>query len=112
MTAVVDGRALLLNHVTETQWRQQVLTWAEREGWLRYFTFDSRHSIAGFPDLVLCRPPRLIFAELKTQRGGLTPAQLAWIAALKCVPGIEVYVFRPADEMTVKATLGRKDNLP
>jgi len=110
ITPVVDGRAVLLNTVTERDWRQQVLTWAEREGWLRYFTFDSRHSIAGFPDVVLCRPPRLLFCELKTQRGRVTLAQTAWIQALRAVPGIEVHVWRPGDEVAVKHTLSAAPN--
>ncbi len=36
----------------------------------------------GFPDLVLVRPPRLVFAELKSLSGKLTPEQTAWIDAL------------------------------
>jgi hypothetical protein len=44
-------------------------------GWRRYHTFLSKHSPAGFPDEVLVRPPRLIFAELKSDHGRLKPEQ-------------------------------------
>lgn len=39
----------------------------------------------GFPDLVLLRPPRLIFAELKSLSGKLTPEQEGWLDALELV---------------------------
>jgi hypothetical protein len=35
---------------------------------LLYHTFDSQHSAAGFPDLVMARGRRLVAAELKTER--------------------------------------------
>ena len=52
------------------------------------------------PDLCLVRGRRLIFAELKTEKGRLTPAQEAWLEAFKALRStapIEVYVWRPAD---------------
>lgn len=56
----------------------------------------------GFPDYVLVRPPRLIFAELKvkpeTQAAGRPREdQVAWLDALRQMPGVEVYVWRPED---------------
>ena len=66
-------------------------------GWRRYHTFLSKHSPAGFPDEVLVRPPRLVFAELKTARGRVKPEQQAWLEALRAVPGVEVFVWRPCD---------------
>lgn len=51
---------------------------------------------AGFPDLVLARPPRLIFAELKGERGRLSEPQQAWLELLGEVEGpLEVFVWRP-----------------
>jgi hypothetical protein len=103
---VNPGRAALLEGLLESPFREQVRVWAERRGWLVYFTWSSRHSPAGFPDLVLVRPPRLIFAELKTQRAppprGL---QEQWLAALRGVPAIEVYLWRPLDEDAILAAL-------
>jgi VRR-NUC domain len=65
--------------------------------WRRYHTWSSKHSPAGFPDEVLLRPPRLVFAELKSERGRLKPDQEAWLEELRQMPGVEVYVWRPAD---------------
>lgn len=50
----------------------------------------------GFPDLVLVRPPRLVVAELKTDRGSLTEAQKLWLLGFAGCDA-EVYVWRPAD---------------
>jgi hypothetical protein len=51
----------------------------------------------GWPDLALVRPPRLVLAELKTDKGMTTPAQDEWLALLGACHGIEVYQWRPAD---------------
>lgn len=48
----------------------------------------------GFPDLVLVRPPRLVFAELKAERGRLTAEQEHWLDVLRQA-GAEVYVWKP-----------------
>lgn len=51
----------------------------------------------GFPDLVLLRPPRLIFAELKSDRGRVDFDQATWLNSLGTVAGVEDYVWRPRD---------------
>ena len=48
---------------------------------------------AGFCDLVLAKPGRLIFAELKSATGKLRPEQKAWIAVLAAA-GAEVVVWQ------------------
>jgi hypothetical protein len=65
----------------------------------------SIHSPAGFPDLVLCRPPRLVVAELKTATGKATLAQQEWLAALGACTGVEAALWRPADWSLIDATL-------
>lgn len=50
---------------------------------------------AGFPDLLMARGQVLIAAELKADKGRLTPAQTEWLDALSNV--CDVYVWRPAD---------------
>ena len=101
----------------EESWLGWVTDYAVRVArppWRYYHTRDSRRSAAGFPDLVLVRGPRLIFAELKTERGKLTADQVAWLEDLAMVaatatgrawdppgdpppPVPEVYVWRPSD---------------
>jgi hypothetical protein len=82
---------------TEKQFRQGVYDLARTFGWLVYFTWNSLHSPAGFPDLVLVKDDQLIFAELKSQKGKTTPAQDGWIEALRQVPDVLVFVWRPSD---------------
>lgn len=61
---------------------------------------------AGFPDLILCRGPRLVVAELKSRRGKLSPDQLDWLEAWRQV-GAEVFVWRPDDWDDICRVLGR-----
>ena len=51
----------------------------------------------GFPDLILLRPPRLIFAELKSPRGRVDFNQATWLNGLDTVPTVEQYLWRPGD---------------
>lgn len=49
---------------------------------------------AGWPDLVLVRD-RVLFAELKSERGTVGPYQRRWIDVLRGA-GAEVHVWRPS----------------
>jgi hypothetical protein len=89
----------------ERELLQQVRDLARLLGWRVYHTHDSRRSPEGFPDLVLVRPPRLLFVELKREGRGPTLAQHGWLEALAAVPGVEVYLWRPGDWELVVATL-------
>jgi hypothetical protein len=40
---------------------------------------------------------RLVFAELKSDKGKLTAAQAAWLEVLGQVPHVEAYCWRPCD---------------
>src|SRR5689334_7845732 len=64
---------------SEDKFQTKVLELARIYHWKTYHTYDSQRSTAGFPDLVLVRPPRLIFAELKSAGGNLTVAQKEWL---------------------------------
>lgn len=93
--------------LSERQWQAQVLRLAGLHGWMAHHTHDSRRSQPGFPDLVLVRAGRLIFAELKTDTGRLRPEQAVWLDELQRTPA-EVYVWRPADVDAVVAVLSRR----
>lgn len=97
---------------SERQFQTAVVEYAEHLRWLAYHTFDSRRSKPGFPDLVLLRPPRLIIAELKTEKGRVKPDQREWLDGLAeiatdaiylgpdgvCpIRPVEVHVWRPSD---------------
>jgi VRR-NUC domain len=63
------------------------------KGWRTPVTADG----AGWPDLVLVRPPRLIFAEIKSETGELRPRQTEWLDVLRLLPAAETYLWRPSD---------------
>ena len=83
--------------MTERDLTRAVADLAKTFGWARYHTHRSDFSPAGWPDEVLCRPPRLVIAELKGDKGKLSEHQQEWIDLLGQVPGVEVHVWRPAD---------------
>lgn len=96
----------------ERDFQAEVLKVAQMAGWQSYHTHDSRRSAPGFPDLVLAKPGRLIFAELKTNTGKLTPEQATWLNVLAhTVTGVEVYQWTPRDWDTILWTLtGRRSH--
>lgn len=93
-----------LGLVSERQWQRTVREYAEAMGWRVYAVWRSDHSPAGWPDLALVRPPRLVFAELKSERGRPTPAQLAWLEDLRA-SGAETHLWRPSDWDEVQEVL-------
>lgn len=105
-------------------------------GWRYYHTHRSDRSPPGFPDYVAVRGPELIFAELKTERGHVRPAQAEWLEALEAfargvwnlgevvaeeiadgtyagtveageAPVVDVYLWRPSDLDAINARLSR-----
>ena len=87
--------------LSEKQLSQCIVDLAQLLGWRSYRTWRSLHSPAGFPDLVMVRKGQLIFAELKSDKGRLTPAQQEWLDALHEVgdynDSVRTYLWRPAD---------------
>ena len=84
--------------VTERDLREQVRTLCKLFGWKMYFSWTSIHSPRGFPDLVLANPEqkRVIYAELKAEKGKVTEYQQEWLETLDAC-GQEVYLWRPGD---------------
>ncbi len=94
---VDEYNAQVAADMTEAQLQRLVMSLAAACGWqLRYHTHDSRRSDKGFPDCVFLRRDRLVFAELKSQKGRVRPEQRVWLDALEASPA-EVYLWRPAD---------------
>ena len=81
--------------MTEEQLRSAYRELAYMLGWrMRYHTRYSIRSDPGWPDDVLCKPPRIIFVEAKSEKGKVTPKQAAWLDTLSDC-GLECYVWRP-----------------
>ena len=91
--------------VTERDWQRQVTDAAELFGWSwahfrparterGWRTAVSGPLGAGFPDLVMVKGDRLIFAELKAEGARLRPEQTTVLDALR--GAADVYVWRPS----------------
>ena len=105
--------------ITEKQFEAQVKDLAKIFGWLYYHTWRSIHSPAGFPDCVMVRPPRLIFAELKSEKGIVSKDQQKWLDILRRCSFMvsdhldgafyqnmpEVYLWCPSDIERIAETL-------
>src|SRR5689334_22388822 len=77
-----DGKAASFERQSEREFQREVIKRAALFGWRYYHTYNSRRSAAGFPDLVLARGDRLIFAELKTEKGNVSEDQQKWLESL------------------------------
>ena len=89
--------AAVLELIKEKDFQAAVIDLARLFGWRPFWTWRSINSPEGEPDLRLVRPPRVIFAELKTEKGRLTAFQRSAGELLMLCPGIEYYLFRPRD---------------
>ena len=83
--------------VTEQAFQETVVQAAEMFGWWHYHVADSRRSRPGFPDLVLIKPPKVIFLEVKREKGRLTVAQADVLAMLEDCSEVQAAVVRPSD---------------
>lgn len=86
--ALAMSEADLLSNVREM---------AKAAGWMVYHTHDSRRSEVGFPDCVLVRKSRILFVELKSEKGKPSPAQVEWLHALMLTRRVETFLWRPSD---------------
>lgn len=99
-----SAQRALISTITEKDFQSKITDYASFMGWVwihqrpgltqsgRWVTAISGKK--GFPDLVLVRE-RVIFAEVKTEKGRLSKEQKEWQAAL-AEAGAEVYVWRPS----------------
>jgi hypothetical protein len=91
----------------EKEFQRAVIEYAKMMGWRVHHTLPAItqsgrwitpvQGDVGFPDLVLCRPPRLIIAELKRAGGKVSVAQRDWLSALRACDGVECYIWYPSD---------------
>lgn len=100
----------------ESDYQNRIVAWARYNGWkVAHFRRAQRGGKwmtpvaadgAGFPDLVLTRAGRLIFAEVKAG-SPVSIEQRQWLDHLEAVPGVEVYVWKLKDWHTVQDILKR-----
>jgi len=77
------------------------------KGWRTAVSADGQ----GFPDLVLVREPRVIFAELKSDKGKVADEQQEWIGLLEGCKGVETYIWRPGIWEDILAILGYQEKI-
>lgn len=107
---------LTMRPMTETEWKNDVMSKARSIGWMAFHANDSRRQVRdgtlvgdsefkGFPDCMFIRGERLVFAELKNDTRKLTPEQWLTLRALEATGLVETYVWRPKDAAEVLAVL-------
>lgn len=119
-TRAIQGR---LDAISETEFTDAILQWAKVYSWRRFHVRGNTKRLiqgdVGFPDLVLVRPPRLIFAELKVGSNKLAPEQSAWLEDLRMTrmaarlegaatsSTIECYLWRPEQWSQILVVLSK-----
>jgi hypothetical protein len=94
-------RKMLTEAMTEKDLQAHVRSVATVNGWRAFCWWSSLHSPAGWPDLVLVREvndsqARLLFVELKSEKGKFVPEQEEAHRLLR-LTGHQVYVWRQSD---------------
>jgi len=109
----VNARQVLAAAMTEAELERQVRDLITGLGLLGYHTRDSRRSDKGFPDFVICGS-RVLYRELKREKGRVTDDQRQWIHALSAA-GADAGIWWPscllsgriAAELTAVSRLAR-----
>lgn len=78
-----------LAHVYQWRVHHERPAWTNK-GWRTPIQGDR-----GFPDLVLARSPRVIIAEVKSDKGRLTREEREWLEEMEGCPGVESFIWRP-----------------
>lgn len=88
--------AVPLADMLEKDWDRQVRELATTLGYRYYHTLRSKGSQPGYPDITLvsAQRRRVVFLELKREKGVVSDKQAAWLRDLHRA-GAEVYVVRP-----------------
>ena len=100
---MTTARAVVTRSISEAAFQAQVVQTAELFGWSTFHVHDMRRSVPGWPDLVLVRE-RVLFRELKTDRGRVTPEQQYWLDRLTAA-GQDAGLWRPSDWETIVEVL-------
>lgn len=95
-----DTQALIAKAMSEQDLLDNVMVLAQTLGFETYHTHRSDRSPPGFPDLCMAGHGRVIFAELKSEKGRVGAHQIRWFQSLKETRPpykVDVYLWRPTD---------------
>jgi hypothetical protein len=102
--------------ISEKDWQKTVIDYARARGWrVAHFRTSRTQSGGwstavqadgeGYPDLTMVRGPRLLFVELKAEKGRVAEKQAEWLTDLAvAAPGC-VTIWKPSDWAVVERTL-------
>ena len=99
--------------IKEKDFQQGVVELARFNGWKVFHPYESRRCVPGYPDLTMVRVSdrRIIFAELKTEKGRLSEYQKEWGEALTQIASednaVSYYLWRPSDWDEIEKVLSR-----
>lgn len=111
--------AYVVPKISERRFQGQVVRLAQMLGWKTWHDnatsaprvcpsckapLKFARNAKGLPDLVLVRRPRVVWAELKSERNHLTDDQWEYIEALRASRQ-EAYVWRPSDWKAIERIL-------
>lgn len=113
-----DSKQLVMNSISEESFLKQIIDLAHLYGWkVAHFRSAMKKNGSymtpvqadgmGFPDLVLVRD-RVIFAELKSEKGKLSNTQEEWFITLGTA-NQEAYCWRPGDWDKIVEILKRQN---
>src|SRR3990167_8994122 len=93
----LTARQTLNLYTAEDELDAAIVGLADATGWISFHDRDARQDEAGWFDRVLAKAGHpLILAELKRQRGRLSPQQRLWQRVVRQATGIYVAEWRPA----------------
>lgn len=97
--------------LTHKQYLARIRDWCDMGGWEHFVVWDSRHSPAGWPDIVAFRGEARVAIEVKIPPDRLRPDQQHWLEVLE-LAGFQTYVAYPADADTIRSRLLRGSAAP
>ncbi len=100
---MIEAAAYVMS-MDEKSFQRVVVEAATLYGWMVVHIRNMISNRSGIPDLLMYRGDRYLLAEIKTERGKVSPRQSAWHeeAALS---GVRVHVWRPSDWSAIERAL-------
>jgi hypothetical protein len=99
-------RDVVLESMSEKAFQKAVVDGLKQRGWLVFVVPDMRMTTAGLPDIIAVAPGRVLFWELKRERGGrIRPEQQVVIDALPPGSTVDARIVRPSQWAEVEEVL-------
>lgn len=98
---------------SEREFQDLIVDLARANGWKIFHLYHSVRGGGGFPDLTLVHAAskRLVYAELKLNHKSIRPVQREWLDTLRCIDGVEVYIWRPRDAEKIMEVISGKSEV-